>query len=129
MIESLRKSEPRFLAFFASCTFGIGFVVGMIVQLFHHVTAALVSSTGRTVVEWGRDSLEMNAAEAASRVATISIVLWLLSWVVFALALIGETRGNDQGMVRVSAGTLYVLSFIAVIASISAAVFFMMLHM
>jgi uncharacterized membrane-anchored protein len=101
----------------------------MMVQLFHHVTTAMASSTGRTVVEWGRDSLEVNAAVAASRVATISITLWLVSWFVFALALIGETRGNEQGVVRVSAGTLYVLSFIAVIASISAAVFFMMLHM
>jgi hypothetical protein len=128
VIESLRRSESRLLAFFAACTFGIGFVVGMMVQVFHHETAALALNTGQAIPDFSRATLEMNAAAAASRVAVVSILLWLLSFVVLALALINDGRGSDLGVIRLLARTLYVLSFIAVVAAVSAAIFFMMFH-
>jgi hypothetical protein len=123
VIESLRNSEPKFLALFAVCTFGIAWCVGMMVRLFYHATMAGASST------WGRDSLEMNAASAAVHVAIVCTLLQILSFIVLALAFITEARGSDQGFIRFSARTMYVLSFIAVVAAISAAVFFIMFHM
>ncbi len=121
MIESLRNSESKFLALFAVCTFGIAWWVGTMVRWFHHATIA--STT------WGRDYLEMSAAAAAVRVAIVCMFLWLLSFIVLALAYITEARGSDQSVIRFSARTLYVLSFIGVVASISAAVFFIMFRM
>jgi len=91
------------------------------VQWFHHVTIA--STT------WGRDYLETSAAAAAVRVAIVCMILWILSLIVLALAYIAEARGSDQGVIRFSSRTLYVLSFIGVVASISAAVFFVMFRM
>ena len=121
MIESLRNSESKLLALFAVCTFGIAWWLGMMVRWFHHAT--ITSTT------WGRDSLETNAASAAVRVAIVCMFLWILSFVVLALAFITEARGSGKGLVRFSARTLYVLSFIGVVASISAGVFFIMFRM
>jgi len=126
VIESLRKSDSKLLAFSAACTFGIGCLLGMMVRLFHHGSTGLASGASRIVAAWGRASLEMNAAAAASRVASICMVLWLISDGVWALAYLSET---DRGVVRFSARMLYVLSFIGVVAAISAAVFFLMLHL
>jgi hypothetical protein len=96
--------------------------------VFHHETAALALNTGQAVPDFGRATLETNAAVAASRVAIISILLWVFSFIVLALAYISEARGGDLGVVRFLARMIYVLSFIAVVAAVSAAVFFMMFH-
>lgn len=103
------------------CTFGIAWWVGMMVRWFHRVTIAPTT--------WGRDSLEMSAASAAVHVAIVCMFLWLLSFIVLALAYITVARGSDQGLIRFAARALYVLSFIGVVAAISAAVFFIMFRM
>jgi len=128
MIESLRRTESQLLAIFAGCTFGIGFVVAMMVRVFHNGTAPALHSD-QVISDFGRAALEMNAAAAALRVAIVSILLWLFSFVVLALAFIREAGGSDLRVIRFLARTLYVLSFIAVVAAVSAAVFFMMFHL
>lgn len=125
MIESLRRTESQLLAIFAGCTFGIGFVVGMMVRVFHNGTAL---HSDQAISDFGRAALEMNAAATASRVAIVSILLWLFSFIVLALAFIREAGGSDLRVIRFLARILYVLSFIAVVAAVSSAVFFMMFH-
>ncbi|HXH92316.1 MAG TPA: hypothetical protein VNN25_12110 [Thermoanaerobaculia bacterium] len=94
------------------------------VRLFNG-TAIVESNNGLRIHEWGRESLAMSAATASTRVAVISLLLWLLSFIVLAVSLLNEAA-SAQGVVRVVASTLYVLSFIAMIAAISAAIVFMM---
>jgi hypothetical protein len=124
MIESLRKSESRFLALFAACTFGLGFVVAIMVRVFHARTPA---ATGDAALHaWAR--LEMGAAATSLHVAVVSLFLEVISFMVLSLAYMKESEGNDDGVVRVMARTLYVASFIAMIAAISTAMAFMMVH-
>jgi hypothetical protein len=110
-----------FLTLFAICTFGLGFFVGITVQMFHHGTPTLLSSNGPANNHWDRYSLELSAAAVSSRVATTSFIFFIVSWLVLAAALASR---SDQGLVCVLARTLYVLSFVAMMAAISSAVLF-----
>lgn len=128
MIESLRNSESKHLALFAVCTFGIGFFVGLAVRLFSPERTPIASTNSQAAIELGYSFLAMNAARASYRVAIISIFLWLLSFMVLAGAFLGESRGGEHRLVHHLARTLYILSFIAVVAAVSSAVFFMMCY-
>ena len=124
MIESLRTSRSRFLALFAACTFGVGFLVGgAIVRLFHTNTAA---------GDPCNCGLELIAAAAAKRLGSICIILEILSFLVVAYALIktdpNDPNENDPTLLLLSARALYLLSFIFVVATISAGMLFMMFH-
>ena len=69
--------------------------------------------------------IEMIAAAAALRLGNICIVLEVISFLVVAFALMSEPRGNDSTLLLFSARALYVLSFITLVAAISAGVLFM----
>lgn len=124
MIESLRKSESRFLALFAACAFGLGFVVAMTVRLLHTTTAAATAAA--PLPAWAR--LEMGAAATSLHVAMVSLALEILSFLVLSMVYMQENEAVDNGVVRVMARTLYIASFITMIAAISSAMTFLMVH-
>ena len=123
MIESIRKSACSHLALFAICTYGIGFFLTMIVLLFHQGPNAAVISPSDAHSN-GLHSVELNAATMIGRIRIISIILWGISIGTWALTFVKESNGGTGGIALLVARMMYILSFLAIIAAVSTAIFF-----
>ena len=121
MIESLRNSACSQLACFAVCTYGIGFFLTVIVRLFHSGAAA---NAAAGLARQALYSIELNAAAMVTRIRYFSIALWIISAAIWALTFIKESNGSNSGLALLFARTVYLLSFLSIIAAVSTAILF-----
>lgn len=126
MIDSLRHTHSSLLTLFAACISGAGAVVGVMAPL---ICGMPVLATGNSsaVVTWRAD-LQVSAAHASFYLAIISILLMLLSFGALAPAYIKASRGPDDGVVRLVARSIYLLSLLAIIGTVSTVVFLTILQ-
>lgn len=126
VIESLSKSKSRFLALFAIWTFFVGGALGLMVPM---ICGTPVRAQGDPDPVGGlRAALQTNASATSLCLAFMSVGLMMLSFIVLAKAYLKESRGSDDGIVRLMARGIYLLSLLVVVGTVSAVVVLIVLQ-
>ena len=111
MIESLHKSTSWLLSFFAGCAFLVGFILDFM------LTQVLL---GTTTADQTISRIERGAAATAFWIAvTCGVFVCVCAYALYRVLCKGAT-------LLLLARVLYIFSFIALIAAISAAIFFIL---
>jgi hypothetical protein len=125
VIESLRNSEPSFLAMFAVCTGGIALAIeGLGSLVYGAPTEAATNGAQAVSSEW--HALQVNASITSSHLFVESLCFWALTFVVLAIAYIKGSRAAAG--IRLFARIVYLLSILVVIVTVSSVVCLIMIR-
>lgn len=127
MIESLRHTHSRSLTLFAIWASAVGAAVDAMSPLIWGMQVNAATGNSGAVMGLLAD-LHASAVQTSLYMALMSLILLCFSFLTLASALIKTSHGADDGIVRLVAKSIYLLSLLSVVGNVSATVFLAMLR-